>query len=63
MSKTLSDISLPITGMSCASCVSHVEGALKELPGVSNVVVNLATNTAHWRRFELPSERRTSHRC
>ncbi|HLO16195.1 MAG TPA: heavy metal translocating P-type ATPase [Anaerolineales bacterium] len=47
MSKSLSDISLPILGMSCASCVSHVEGALKELPGVSNVVVNLATNKAN----------------
>ncbi len=47
MSKTLSDISLPIIGMSCASCVSHVEGALKELPGVSNVVINLATNKAN----------------
>jgi Cu+-exporting ATPase len=47
MSKSLSDISLPILGMSCASCVSHVERALKELPGVSNVVVNLATNKAN----------------
>ena len=46
MSKGLTEISLPISGMSCASCVSHVEGALKELPGVSNVVVNLATNKA-----------------
>ena len=47
MSNTLSELSLPISGMSCASCVSHVEGALKELPGVSNVVVNLATNKAN----------------
>jgi len=46
MSKTLSELSLPIAGMTCASCVSHVEGALKELPGVANVVVNLATNKA-----------------
>lgn len=47
MSKTLSELSLPISGMSCASCVSHVEGALKELPGVSTVLVNLATNKAN----------------
>jgi Cu+-exporting ATPase len=47
MSKTLSEVSLPISGMSCASCVSHVEGALKELPGVSTVLVNLATNKAN----------------
>jgi P-type Cu+ transporter len=46
MSNTLTELSLPISGMSCASCVSHVEGALKELPGISNVVVNLATNKA-----------------
>jgi Cu+-exporting ATPase len=46
MNKTQLDLSIPISGMTCASCVSHVEGALKELPGVSNVVVNLATNKA-----------------
>nr|MBI2904926.1 copper ion binding protein [Chloroflexota bacterium] len=39
-------LSLPVQGMTCASCVSHVEGALRELPGVSNVAVNLATNKA-----------------
>jgi len=47
MTKILIDLALPISGMSCASCVSHVEGALKELRGVSNVVVNLATNKAN----------------
>ncbi|MBM3182171.1 MAG: heavy metal translocating P-type ATPase [Chloroflexi bacterium] len=47
MTQTLSDLTLPISGMTCASCVSHVEGALKELPGVSNVTVNLATNKAN----------------
>jgi P-type Cu+ transporter len=41
------DVSLPISGMTCASCVSHVESALKELPGVSNIVVNLGTNKAN----------------
>ena len=46
MTKALSELTLPISGMTCASCVSHVEGALKELPGVSNVTVNLATNKA-----------------
>jgi P-type Cu+ transporter len=47
MTKILLDLALPISGMSCASCVSHVEGALKELQGVSNVVINLATNKAN----------------
>ena len=46
MTQTQSELTLPISGMTCASCVSHVEGALKELPGVSNVTVNLATNKA-----------------
>lgn len=39
-------LSLPVQGMTCVSCVSHVEGALKELPGVSNVAITLATNKA-----------------
>ncbi|MHB8114637.1 MAG: heavy metal translocating P-type ATPase [Bellilinea sp.] len=39
-------ISFPVQGMTCASCVSHVESALMELPGVSDVVVNLGTNKA-----------------
>jgi Cu+-exporting ATPase len=39
-------LSLPIEGMTCASCVAHVEQALTELPGVSEIVVNLATNKA-----------------
>ncbi len=46
MIKTISEITLPINGMTCASCVSHVESALKELPGTSNVLVNLGTNKA-----------------
>lgn len=46
MTETFSEITLPISGMTCASCVSHVEGALKELPGTSNVLVNLGTNKA-----------------
>src|SRR3972149_5480939 len=46
MTAITKSLSLPVQGMTCASCVSHVEGALKELPGVANVVVNLATNKA-----------------
>ena len=36
-------LSLPIEGMTCSSCVSHVQKALAELPGVSAAAVNLAT--------------------
>lgn len=46
MTETSYNLSLPISGMTCASCVSHVESALKDLPGVGDVVVNLATNKA-----------------
>src|SRR3990172_8369492 len=46
MTASTKSLSLPVQGMTCASCVSHVEGELKELPGVSNVVVNLGTNKA-----------------
>jgi len=37
---------LQIRGMSCAGCVSRVEQALREVPGVSAVSVSLATSTA-----------------
>ncbi len=36
-------VSIPISGMSCASCVSKVESAIKGLDGVISVQVNLAT--------------------
>ena len=39
-------ISFPVQGMTCASCVSHVEHALNELPSVTDVVVNQGTNKA-----------------
>ena len=41
-----SRISVPVEGMTCASCVSHVEKALAKLPGVERVSVNLATERA-----------------
>ncbi|HUW08380.1 MAG TPA: heavy metal translocating P-type ATPase, partial [Anaerolineae bacterium] len=39
-------LSLPIAGMTCASCVAHVEKALSAVPGVVGVSVNLATEKA-----------------
>ena len=44
--RTPKRIVLPVEGMTCASCVSHVEGALKEVDGVTLVTVNLATEQA-----------------
>ena len=40
------DITLDITGMTCASCVSRVEKALKAVPGVTGAEVNLAIERA-----------------
>ena len=40
------DITLDIRGMTCASCVSRVEKALKTVPGVTAAEVNLATERA-----------------
>ena len=37
---------LTVSGMSCASCVRHVEEALRALPGVAKASVNLATQKA-----------------
>ncbi|MBC7872022.1 MAG: heavy metal translocating P-type ATPase, partial [Chitinophagaceae bacterium] len=39
-------LELPITGMTCASCVRNVERALKKPSGVVDVNVNLATEKA-----------------
>lgn len=39
-------LTLPIEGMTCASCVLRVEKALKKIDGVQEAVVNLATEQA-----------------
>jgi P-type Cu+ transporter len=42
----LEKVTLPIHGMSCASCVKKVEGALNGLSGVVKASVNFATERA-----------------
>jgi Cu+-exporting ATPase len=42
-------LDLGIEGMTCASCVSRVERALKKVPGVQEATVNLATESARVR--------------
>ena len=42
----INQITLAVDGMTCASCVSHVEKALEEVPGVTRAMVNLATEKA-----------------
>lgn len=44
-------LTLPIAGMTCASCVGRVERAIGQVPGVTDVSVNLATERAKV-RFE-----------
>ena len=39
-------LTLDVQGMTCASCVSRVERALKKVPGVSDAAVNLAAEQA-----------------
>jgi len=41
-----STVVLEVEGMTCASCVAHVERALKTVPGVTGATVNLATERA-----------------
>lgn len=42
----MSTLDLSVGGMTCASCVMRVERALKNVPGVQDVSVNLATESA-----------------
>src|SRR3546814_3378947 len=39
-------LNLAVAGLTCASCVGHVEKAIAKLPGVSGVSVTLATERA-----------------
>jgi P-type Cu+ transporter len=41
-----SNLTLPIEGMTCASCSARVERALQRVPGVQQVSVNLASESA-----------------
>ena len=44
--KDKKQVTIPVKGMTCASCVSRVERALKKVPGVSEATVNLASERA-----------------
>ena len=43
---TTVDVSFPVTGMTCASCVNRVEKAIGKVAGVEQAAVNLATERA-----------------
>lgn len=38
---TINTVDLEVQGMSCGSCVNHVTRALKPIPGVTDVAVDL----------------------
>jgi P-type Cu+ transporter len=44
--QTTVDVTFPVTGMTCASCVNRVEKAIGKVPGVERAAVNLATERA-----------------
>ena len=46
------DVELAVKGMTCASCVGHVEKAVFGVPGVTRASVNLATEKASIRYHE-----------
>jgi Cu+-exporting ATPase len=46
METNIQTITLPVEGMTCASCVARVEKSLTHLAGVQNAAVNLATEKA-----------------
>ena len=52
---TRQQLSLPVQGMTCASCVNHVQKALSKVEGVQEVNVNLATEKANlWFETGVP---------
>ena len=46
-SDTIREVTMRITGMTCAACVAAVEKALQRVEGVEEVVVSLATEKAY----------------
>ena len=40
------EVTIPVGGMTCASCASAIERAIRKLPGTASVSVNLATEKA-----------------
>ena len=65
------EVTFPVTGMTCASCVRRIEKALGRVDGVAEANVNLATEKAHvvfdptprrWTSCAPRSRRRATHR-
>jgi copper chaperone CopZ len=54
-----SELTLPVTGMMCANCAATVERTLKKTDGVSDAVVNYASEraTVHFDRVTWSTPR------
>ncbi|WP_020561532.1 heavy metal translocating P-type ATPase [Methylosarcina fibrata] len=50
------EVRLSVLGMSCAGCVSAVEGALSSVPGVTSVSVNFADHSAQVKGHADPDQ-------
>ena len=46
VTSSASEVSLPVTGMTCAACAANIERALTRTHGVASAGVNYATNRA-----------------
>ncbi|MCC7367253.1 MAG: copper-translocating P-type ATPase [Chloroflexi bacterium] len=44
---TTTEVTFPVTGMTCASCVHRIEKRVGKVEGVQDISVNLATEKAH----------------
>jgi len=47
MASPVTDVELPVTGMTCGGCAASVERALTRIEGVTEVRVELAENRAY----------------
>jgi Cu+-exporting ATPase len=45
---TTKQVTIPITGMTCANCSATIERVTKRMPGVANAAVNLASERGTW---------------
>src|SRR5512139_2103312 len=45
---TTKQVTIPITGMTCANCSATIERVTKKMPGVENAAVNLASERGTW---------------
>jgi copper chaperone CopZ len=56
-------VEIPVTGMTCASCVGRVERAFEKVPGVVEANVNLASEKTTVRYVAGEVERRDLQRA